>query len=119
MGAGGLAKPEPALVDEDYRREVRKLSCCACRLGMPGGGGDPRAVDPHHGGRRPGGSLKCSDHDCIPLCRRHHQAIERDHAPFKGWPRERRFAWIDDRIAETRQAVARARRLALEPPIPW
>lgn len=82
--------------DLEYLAAVRTLPCCVC--GQP--------AEPHHAGRRPGEGLKCHDRETIPMCRLHHQAIERDQWPFKGWIKQQRFAWVDLRIAETQARCA-------------
>lgn len=88
--------------DPDYLAFVRSLRCCAYALSECDGG----LSDPHHAGRRPGMGLKCHDRETIPMCRLHHQAIERDHAPFKGWTKAQRLAWVDARIRETQERFA-------------
>lgn len=51
-----------------YLDWVKTLPCCAC--------GDPTTVDPHHRiGNKKGMSLRSSDFQTMPLCRKHHDEL--------------------------------------------
>jgi len=45
--------------------------------------------------------MKCPDAETLPMCTAHHRQWT-DHAGvFKGWTKEQRRRWADERIAET------------------
>lgn len=84
--------------DEAYLAFVRSLPCCV--VDDKHGG----RIDPHHAGERPAGR-KADDDTCIPMCRYHHDQWDGPmwHGnPFRTWDHEKRRAWQDERIAETR-----------------
>ena len=71
-----------------------------CTLGAQGYicGGRTEAA---HEGRKPGLALKCPDAQTIPLCQTHHRQWTDHTGVFKGWTKEQRRAWAEERIAET------------------
>lgn len=54
-----------------------------------------------HEGPKPGMSMKCDDAQTMPMCTAHHRQWTDHVGMFKGWSKERRRAWADERIAET------------------
>lgn len=60
--------------DEDHRRAVKKLPCCIPGCNVVG-------CDPHHlkqtGTNERGGALRSPDKWAVPMCRHHHDEVER------------------------------------------
>jgi hypothetical protein len=54
-----------------------------------------------HEGRKPGLALKCPDSQTMPMCSLHHRQWTDHTGVFKGWTKEQRRHWADERIAET------------------
>lgn len=54
-----------------------------------------------HEGRTPGMALKCPDAETMPMCSSHHRQWTDHTGIFKGWTKEQRRTWADERIAET------------------
>ena len=54
-----------------------------------------------HEGKTPGMSMRAPDDEAVPMCSKAHGWWTRHRGFFKGWTREQRRAWMDDRIAET------------------
>lgn len=72
--------------DQQYLAWLRKQGCCLCA--MP-------AEASHHGLR--GMSIKPSDYETIPLCRRHHQRYHdtgSPHTMLDGMTRDERREWF-------------------------
>lgn len=65
----GIYKPEKPVRDEAYKRFIRSFPCIAC--------GTWYRIDPCHTGPHALGN-KASDHSCIPLCRKDHDAFDSD-----------------------------------------
>lgn len=84
--------------DPNHLARVRGLRCCARELGPCSGG-----VQAHHVRDHTGLALRAHDHDAIPLCDAHHDALHDGgpRSPFRGWPRERLQLWARAAIAET------------------
>lgn len=54
-----------------------------------------------HEGRKPGMAMKCPDAETMPMCTLHHRQWTDHTGLFKGWTKEQRRTWADERIAET------------------
>jgi len=54
-----------------------------------------------HEGRKPGMAMKCDDALTLPMCSAHHRQWTDHTGIFKGWTKEQRRSWADERIAET------------------
>ncbi len=85
--------------DPAYLRWIRTLPCCVAE--MEGAGPCEGRMEANHAGRKPGMGLKCSDHETLAKCSRHHR-MWTDHAGvFAGWTKEERRAWADVEILWT------------------
>ena len=84
--------------DAVYLRWIRSLPCDAERHG-----GCLGEMHAHH--IRGGKSLssKRSDHQTLPLCYAHHDAIHRLNGPFKGWNKARLKEYERDTAGRYRQ----------------
>jgi hypothetical protein len=87
--AGKCGKSGMANDDPKYLTWLRKQPCCAPYVNNTP---CPYVAEAHHP-TGAGMSLRGSDRDAIPLCRRHHQAIHDFRAPFFGWDKYQRRTW--------------------------
>lgn len=78
------------VIDESYLAWVRTRPCCARGMGDPCWG----RIDPHHAGIW---GATNDDRAAIPLCRRHHRAIEWRLRPCD-WTRPYRRSWVGAQI---------------------
>lgn len=106
------ARDRGEYADPEHLRIVRLMPCHATTHGISGCGG---RVDPHHAGEGlacPDPELrKTCDRTAIPLCRKHHRAIECFEGHFKAWDKSWRAAVMRIWIVEVRLYV-NARRAA-------
>lgn len=98
--------------DPAYLARVRLLPCCAPYERVVGGplrGGELKVcsgrIHAHHAGRKPGTGLKANDLTAIPLCAAHHMEWHSGTNTFRGWTKEQRREWSDERIAETQRQL--------------
>lgn len=82
------------VIDLAYRRAVAELPCRARHLSPCDG-----VVDPDHQGRR-GMGQKCSDYECVPMCRLHHE-LRLFKGPFASWSGAEMDQWLYEGIVET------------------
>lgn len=68
-------------------------------------------IEADHAGRRPLGR-KCSDHEAIPLCRKHHRERTDAAGYFRGWIASLMRVWLDLAIASTQATLGYERRAA-------
>lgn len=82
--------------DQAHLEAVRQLPCCARTLTACQG-----TIAPHHDTAARGLGQKASDLRTLPLCFGHHRAFHDATGPFRGWTRDQRRTWQQERIDET------------------
>jgi len=86
--------------DPAWLTSVRLLPCALLKF-------DPEHVcrgriEACHEAKKPGVGMKCADRGgTMPMCAAAHDHWTRHVGFFRGWPKEKRRAWADERIAET------------------
>lgn len=85
-----------------HLRKVRAMPCAA--IGLPGHGCKGRIVA-HHATYARRGSKRAYDAFAIPLASVCHTQLHALSGPFRGWDKDRRRQWEEDRVAETLRKV--------------